>query len=530
MRNDAPVYLARNIKMEPLVDRWYAWPHLIPPLTFARNLTERHLKILDSYIRAPQVHAAAVRNPKMAGGPFVDYDGGRVDAIRELRDETKTRRSDLIALSAALSELDNMLRIQATGMSLQPLYAKVPDVLKGYVELVYDLNNNPSFRIFEPLLYRSRYYDPGMQSLMFSTIDNDDRPFVLSTPRLDSPEAVHLRMPFRDEAIDFLARMKTSAQPIGDVLDFVAPPERNAFSRFFTPQAPAPYAPYKGAGIRWRYFGHACILVETDRVAILSDPVLSYTYESDISRYTYQDLPDRIDYVLISHIHPDHVLLETLLQIRHKIGTIVVPRGGAGCLQDPSLKFIVENIGFFNVVELDVLGSVGGEGITITGLPFMGEHADLDVRSKLAYLVRTGKHSMVFAADSCNVEPALYDLLAGEIAPVDVLFIGMECDGAPLTWLYGPLLTKPIERAADQSRRLSGSDCNQAFQIAEKMNCREVYVYAMGQEPWLNYVMSIKYDQTSRPIVESDHLIERCAARGIVAERLFGEKETLIDP
>ena len=26
--------------------------------------------------------------------------------------------------------------------------------------------------------------------------------------------------------------------------------------------------------------------------------------------------------------------------------------------------------------------------------------------------------------------------------PVDLLFLGMECDGAPLTWLYGPLLTR----------------------------------------------------------------------------------------
>ena len=77
-------YLRQNIQVEPLVDHWYAWPHLIPPATAARNITERHLKIMDSYIANPQIHANAVKNPKMMGGPFIDYGGKRVDEIRSL--------------------------------------------------------------------------------------------------------------------------------------------------------------------------------------------------------------------------------------------------------------------------------------------------------------------------------------------------------------------------------------------------------------------------------------------------------------
>jgi hypothetical protein len=61
------------------------------------------------------------------------------------------------------------------------------------------------------------------------------------------------------------------------------------------------------------------------------------------------------------------------------------------------------------------------------------------------------------------------------------------------------------------------------------LRCREVYVYAMGQEPWLNYISSIKYTEQSRPIVESDRLVRLCRERGITAERLFGEREILID-
>ena len=101
-------------------------------------------------------------------------------------------------------------------------------------------------------------------------------------------------------------------------------------------------------------------------------------------------------------------------------------------------------------------------------------------------------------------------------------------DGAPLSWLYGPLLTRPIDRSMDASRRLAGSNYEQAIDIVNRFRCKEVYVYAMGQEPWLNYVMSIKYTEQSRPISESNKVIKECCSRGIVAERLFGEKEILL--
>src|ERR1700728_1586810 len=183
MSHNDLLYLRQNVQVEPLIDHWYAWPHLIPPPTAARNITERHLKIMDSYINAPQIHANAVKNPKMLGGPFIDYGGKRVDEIRVLRDRTKRDRAHLIELSNALNSLDGMLRESAKGFSLQSLYPKVPETLRGYVELAYDLNNHPSFRIIEPLLYRSKYYDRSQQSLMLSLIANDDCPFMLSTPR-----------------------------------------------------------------------------------------------------------------------------------------------------------------------------------------------------------------------------------------------------------------------------------------------------------------------------------------------------------
>lgn len=532
MSNIQPLYLRPNVQVEPLIDHWYAWPHLIPPATAARNITERHLKIMDSYINAPMIHANAVKNPKMLGGPFIDYDGKRVDEIRALRDRIRKDRAHLIELSAALHSLDGMLRETARGYSLQPLYQNIPGILRGYVELVYDLNNHPSFRLIEPLLYKSRFYDRSQQSLMLSRISSDDRPFVLSTPRLESGDSLHLRLPFDSPLVDDLFRLKSTPRPWHEIKEMlqIRDSQDDLVQSLLTTEPPLPYAPYQGPGVRWRYFGHACILIESQGVSMLFDPVLSYTYESSTSRYTYLDLPDSIDYVLITHDHQDHILFETLLQIRHKVKNIVVPRNNRGHLQDPSLKLLFENCGFKNVIELNELEEIQAGNVRITGLPFLGEHADLDIHTKMAWLVRIGPHSMLFAADSCNIEPKLYEHLHQEVGDIDALFLGMECDGAPLSWLYGPLLTQKLERAMDESRRLAGSNYEQGMQIVDCLHCREAYVYAMGQEPWLNYVMSIKYTDQSRPIIESNKLIRACQERGITAERLYGEKEILIEP
>jgi L-ascorbate metabolism protein UlaG (beta-lactamase superfamily) len=525
----APLYLRPNIVMEPLIDQWYSWAHLIPPATAARNIAERHLRIMDSYISAPGAHAAAVKNPKLLGGPFMDYDGERTEEIKTLRDRTRRDRSHLLELSKAIGELDAMLRSRATGCSLECLYQDVPEPLRGYVELVYDLNNHPSFRLLEPLLYKSPYYDRSMQSLMLSTISKDDRPFVLSTPRLKSGREVELHWPFESERIDRLFQLKTKPAPCSQIKGLVDAEideiDQALFGTLFTEDPPQPYVKYEGSGARWRYFGHACILLETRKQTILLDPVLSYTYDSAISRYTYEDLPDFIDFVLITHNHQDHILFETLLQLRHRIGTIVVPRNGGGALQDPSLKLILKACGFRNVVEITEMEELALDHGSITAIPFLGEHGDLNVPSKMAYLVRIGGHSLLFGADSCNISPEMYKHVHRDAGDIEILFLGMECDGAPMSWIYGPLLTQKLDRASDQSRRLAGSNCARAMAMVNQFGCSQVYVYAMGQEPWLNHVMSLKYTPESNPIVQSDQLITTCQQRGILAERLFGEKE-----
>jgi L-ascorbate metabolism protein UlaG (beta-lactamase superfamily) len=528
--NEEQLYLKPNVVIEPLVDKWYAWSHLISPATAAMNIVGRHLAIIESYLMAPAIHANAVLNPKMKGGPFMDFGGGRIDEVTELEKQSLEKQKKVIEFAKAIKALDKLLDSEATGYGLEDLYTKVPEILRGYVELYYDRNNNPGFRFFESLLYQSEFYNKSSQSLAMWITNNDERPFCLSTPRLTEPDVLSLDVPFDHACIDALAKMKRTSNSYTAIKEIcgITAEQEPLFKTFFTETPPPPYEKYTGDKIRMRYFGHACILVETKDISILVDPLISYYgYSSDVQHFSDVDLPDTIDYVLITHNHQDHILFETLLPLRHKIKNLIVPRTSSGKLEDPDLKLMFNSIGFNNVMDISEMQTIHFNDAIITGLPFIGEHSDMNILTKACYLVKIGDFKLLFLADSRIVEPRLYELVHKHIGNVDVLFIGMECDGAPLTWLYGPLFTKKLPRDMDGSRRLAGSDCDKGMALIDIFNPKEAYVYAMGQEPWVEFISSIKYTDESNPIVQSDKLVKLCTDRGIIAERLYGEKELL---
>lgn len=525
-------YLKPNVVIEPLYDRWYAWSHLISPATAPMNIVERHLKIMESYISEPDIHFQAVQNPKLKGGPFMDFPHNRVKEVEELRKTTIANQQKSIAFAKAIKELDKMLISEARGFGLESVYEKVPDLLKGYVELHYDRSNNPGMRLYESLLYRSEFYRKESQSIALWVTDNDHRPFCLSTPRLDEKDVIHLNIPFDSPQIDELAKMTRAPQTIAYIRDLlgITAAESTLFETFFTREEPPVYKKYEGDKIRMRYFGHACILVETRNVSILLDPLVSYYgYDSDVEHFSFADLPDEIDYVLITHNHQDHILFETLLPLRHRIKNLIVPGSNSGKLEDPDLKLMFNSIGFNNVTTIEEMESVQFSDAVITGLPFMGEHSDLNILTKSCFHVQIDNFKLLFMADSRIMEPALYKHIHKAIGDVDVIFLGMECDGAPLTWLYGPLMTTRLSRDQDGSRRLAGSDCAKGMSLVDIFKPKEIYVYAMGQEPWIEFISSIKYTDDSNPIVQSNKLVEFCTERDIIAERLFGEKEIMYE-
>ena len=530
MTNDK-VYLKPNAIAEPLINQWYAWSYLIPPATAAMYIANSHIKIMESFIEAPQVHQSALKNPAMMGGPFINYDASRVDEIKDLLAKTQAEQANLLDLAVAIKNLDKFLHEKADGYSLEPLYEKVPETLKGYVELVYDSNNHPAIRFIEGLLYRNSDYQSAEQTVVLSLTDEDTRSFVLSTPRLPENYTLHLNFRFNNPIWDRLFRMRYTPDSYSEIKEVfnIKNSQGTVFSSLFTNEQPPKSNNYQGDDVRVRYFGHACVLLETKNTTILCDPLISYQHRAGIPRYTYADLPEVIDYAVITHNHQDHVMFETLLQLRHKIRNIIVPKSNKGALIDPSLKLVLEAIGFNNVKEIDELETIEITDGYILGLPFFGEHGDLNIAAKTAYWLNLKGRKILCAADSNNIEPALYENLHYLLGDLDVMFIGMECDGAPYTWAYDSLLTQSIPRKMSQTRRLDGSDAQKAINLVHQFHPQQVYVYAMGQEPWLTYITSINYTPDSHPIIESSKLVELCKQDGIYSERLFGCKDILLE-
>lgn len=527
-----PFYLRSDVFLEPLFNQWFAWPYLISPAAAAMNIANHHTKIMKSYIANPKAHAVAVKNPALLGGPFMDFPAERESEIRALLERTIAESGDMIEFAAAVKAFDLRLLEESDGSSLESWYATLPAPLRGYVELVYDLNNQPSLRFIEALLYRSCYYKRSAQSVSLGLMQGDSRPFVLSTPRPPSEETLNLKVPFDHPFIDALFAMRATPQTQAEIRALLGDAQMLGglpFEKLFTTKAPPsiPDRPPPGE-LRIRYFGHACVLFETSQVAILADPVISYAYPSEIPRYTMQDLPEHIDYVVITHSHQDHLHLETLLQLRHKIGQILVPKNNGGSLADPSLKLLLRHVGFPSVTEMEDLDGIDlPDGGRLEALPFLGEHADMNIRSKAAYFLNLVGKRIIVGADSSNLDPNLYRHLHHLTGDIHMMFLGMECVGGPMSWLYGPLLSKPLNRKKDHSRRFTGCDFKAASAITDLLNVGEIYIYAMGSEPWLNYFMSVNLNETSKPIVEANKLIEHCNKKNSHCERLFGCKEII---
>jgi L-ascorbate metabolism protein UlaG (beta-lactamase superfamily) len=275
--------------------------------------------------------------------------------------------------------------------------------------------------------------------------------------------------------------------------------------------------------LRVSYLGHAGLLLETARTSILVDPVVAVRgekYSGDI--ISFSELPPSIDYVCLTHTHMDHVCIETLLQLRHKTRHVLVPKNNGGSIVDPSLKLMLGKLGF-RVSEVEDMERIDCADGHIRALPFLGEHADLHIRSKTAWFFEFADKKIFSGADSSSLDEKMYERIHRITGDVDMLFIGMECVGAPMSWLYGALFSKAIPRSINESRRFNGSDCASAEKMISIFKPSEVYIYALGMEPWFKYFMGMDYDENARQIQESDQLLAACANRGIHAERLFAK-------
>jgi L-ascorbate metabolism protein UlaG (beta-lactamase superfamily) len=516
--------LGDSTLIEPLVNKWWAWSHLISPVASSFHLQNYQRKILTSFLNDPKAHVRVCRDPKYRSGRFVDLPENKTAAVREFLAQTEMKLAANLRLAKSTVEFQNHLVEAACGETLDPFYGQLPQELRGYVELVYDYYNRPTTRFFEALLYESEYYQKDLQSLrLFEYTHDTVRPFFMNTPRLQNENQIEWIIPFESHQIDELFMMETRPRPLGQIRELLGlGPASDPFLLTLLSEEPAPACPrWEGEVPRIRYFGHACVLVEWAGQAILTDPCIGVIpSQRGPSRLSYRDLPDKIDYAIVTHAHHDHFVVETLLRLRHRIECLVVPRSFGIYYGDVSLRLMARKIGFKRVIEVDTLESIPLTRGAITAIPFMGEHADL-AHGKTAYVVRAEKEQMFFAADSDCLDAAMYSHVYDILGPIDTVFIGMECVGAPLSWTCGVFLPVQPKMRVDLTRRYKGADSSRALSILDAVKAKRLFIYAMGLEPWMEFMLGLAYSQDAVQLREAASLIQKARARGLsIAELL----------
>ncbi len=525
---DQLYYLKEEVYFEPLIHNWYAWPYMLPPIQSALIFSKRITGLMKSFVKNAQLHVTANKSKQLTGGSFVNCTVDQVEDVKRLLDTLETEYQHYHQIKDAFTRLNDFLEQNADGYALEKEYHHIDEILSGYIELVYNENHNGFARLIEGLLYLSPLYRKEAQSISFGLLSKvGERPFVLSTPRLPDENHLQLQVAFDNPQLNDILQLRQQPKSKADIQAMFAQfPSTGGLdlAELLTTQAPCTQHQPVTQGSRIRFIGHAGLCIESDGLSILVDPVIpSRTTAQAEDFLSFADLPEKIDYICVTHTHMDHVCLETLLQLRHKVDTILVPRNNSGTITDPSLKLMLSNIGF-NVREMDDMEQINLPQGIIRAIPFLGEHADLNIRSKTAWWFEFNGKKIFAAADSSNLDAQMYRNIHRSVGDVDFLFIGMECVGAPMSWLYGAFFTKPIPRKMDQSRRFNGSGFETAKTLVDIFNPQQVYVYALALEPYFNYFMGLNYAEDSEQIIESDKLLAYCSERQIPCDRLSGSR------
>ncbi|MEO6349887.1 MAG: MBL fold metallo-hydrolase, partial [Candidatus Limnocylindrales bacterium] len=162
------------------------------------------------------------------------------------------------------------------------------------------------------------------------------------------------------------------------------------------------------------FLGHSTVLVELGGARILTDPVLFDRIT--LLRRAVSPLPpelyQRVDAVVISHLHFDHLDVPSL----RLLGTdtaLVVPRGAGRLLR---------RSGFGNVIELPIGSSVdiGSVRVTATPAAHSGFRPPFGPNAQaVGYLLEDGDERVYFAGDT-DVFKEMADLTGIDLALLPV--------------------------------------------------------------------------------------------------------------
>ena len=201
--------------------------------------------------------------------------------------------------------------------------------------------------------------------------------------------------------------------------------EREAFPAHF-PTPPQDKPPARVDGARIVHLGHASFLYQVAGLNLLVDPVYSeraspFSFAGpkrvNAPGVAFDDLP-KIDAVLVTHNHYDHLDIATLARIHERDrARMIMPLGNDTIVKASIPEARAEAHDWKHKVELS-------EAVTVTLMPtyHWSARGAFDRRMALwcSFLIETGAQRVFHVGDTGYHDGSLYELLGEEYGPFDL--------------------------------------------------------------------------------------------------------------
>ncbi len=245
--------------------------------------------------------------------------------------------------------------------------------------------------------------------------------------------------------------------------------------------------------------GHSTVRLSDGMTTILVDPFLHP--KSDAYPTAYQPLSLRelgtIDGVFITHSHPDHFDLGTLLRLGQDM-PIFVPNLERESVLSIDLAWRLQQLGFRHVRSLSWFEEVQLGTIRVVALPFYGEQptiADVlhpEVRNQgNTYLVDYLDRRIVLTADSGTDGLGNINQMAlstgDRYGSIDTIFCGYRGFGLyPIQYLFSSIAAYLpfVPSNVWQVRQQMMGNADDAIDLAEIWNANRIVPYSDGGAPW----------------------------------------------
>jgi L-ascorbate metabolism protein UlaG (beta-lactamase superfamily) len=236
-----------------------------------------------------------------------------------------------------------------------------------------------------------------------------------------------------------------------------APSHRSAFRMLREPRKPWPaYVENKGvprlrealsaSDIAITFVNHATFLIQTGGMTLLTDPIWSeraspfrFAGPKRVRKpgVAFDDLP-RIDVILLSHNHYDHLDITTLRRLQRRFAATVLIAAGDARLVGP--------LGFADLRELDWWDAVQvSNGLTITFVPAQHFSARglFDQRKSLwgGYMIESHGRRIYFSGDT-GYSTHFADI-RGRMGSPDIAMLGIG--SYEPRWFMQPIHMNPAE-------------------------------------------------------------------------------------